>query len=69
MQDDSLKTLKQRIVINRNLEALDEKETGEYIKYRLRVAGRQSKLFNKKALSLIWKHSKGTVTPMFFSAF
>jgi type II secretory pathway predicted ATPase ExeA len=59
LQKRALQTLKQRIVINRNLEPLDIKETELYIKHRLRIAGRQSQLFIKRALILIWKRSRG----------
>jgi general secretion pathway protein A len=46
-------------VINRNLEPLDIKETELYIKHRLRIAGRQSQIFRKRALALIWRKSRG----------
>ncbi|MHA2055764.1 MAG: AAA family ATPase, partial [Candidatus Hodarchaeales archaeon] len=59
LQKSSLQTLKQRIVINRNLEPLDIKETELYIKHRLRIAGRQSQIFRKRALALIWRKSRG----------
>jgi len=59
LQEDSLKPLQQRLVINRTLEALDKKETQDYISHRLRLAGRESRLFDKKATLLIWKRSRG----------
>jgi type II secretory pathway predicted ATPase ExeA len=59
LQEDSLKPLQQRLVINRTLEELDKKETQDYISHRLRVAGRESRLFDKKATLLIWKRSRG----------
>ncbi len=59
LQRESLKTLKQRIMINRNIEPLNKKETNHYINHRLRIAGRQSQLFSKKAFALIWKRSQG----------
>jgi type II secretory pathway predicted ATPase ExeA len=59
LQKTSLKTLKQRIVINRNLRPLSKKETFDYVKYRLRIAGRQSKLFSDSAVALIWRRSRG----------
>jgi len=59
LQKDSLKTLKQRISINRHLRPLNQKETTEYINHRLQVAGRQTPLFSPKARALIWKRSQG----------
>jgi len=59
LQKDSLKTLKQRIVINRHLEPLSKNESKFYVNHRLRVAGGKSQIFNEKALSLIWKRSRG----------
>jgi type II secretory pathway predicted ATPase ExeA len=57
---ETQKPLKQRIVINRQLNPLDKKETIEYILHRLKVVGRSHQLFNDDALSLIWKVSGGT---------
>ncbi len=59
LQKDKLKSLRQRIVINRMLETLDRKETERYIRHRLRVAGREAPLFDRKALGRIWEHSRG----------
>lgn len=59
LQEEALRPLKQRLVINRHLEPLDKKETQDYIKHRLNVAGRQSQLFDQKALSKIWGKSRG----------
>ena len=59
LQKEALRPLKQRIVINRHLEPLDKKETRDYIKHRLNVAGRRSQLFDQKALSKIWEKSRG----------
>lgn len=57
---DSQKPLKQRIILNRQLEPLDGKETEEYIKHRLKVAGDDGNLFSAQALNLIKKKSRGT---------
>lgn len=59
LQKESLRPLKQRLVVTRRLLPLDRKEMEEYILHRLRVAGRQSQVFERKALSLIWKNSQG----------
>ena len=55
----SLRSLKQRVVVARKLLPLGRKETYEYILHRLRVAGRQSQVFERKALSLIWNKTQG----------
>jgi general secretion pathway protein A len=59
LQEDSLKALKQRFNITRRLMPLDKSETTNYIMHRLRVAGGDSQIFDKKALSLIFKKSSG----------
>lgn len=59
LQKESLRTLKQRIVINRNLEPLEKKEISLYIRCRLRIAGRQSALFSDRAVALIRHRSLG----------
>jgi len=60
LQKDSLKTLKQRILINRELKPLGQAETRHYIRHRLNVAGTNTNLFGTRALSLIWRKSGGT---------
>jgi general secretion pathway protein A len=59
LRKESLRPLKQRLVVTRRLVPLNRKETQEYILHRLRIAGKQPQLFDKKALSLIWKKSRG----------
>ncbi|HDZ89503.1 MAG TPA: AAA family ATPase [Deltaproteobacteria bacterium] len=59
LQKDSLKALKQRFNISRRLRPLNKSETGDYIMHRLRVAGRDSQIFDKRALDLIFKKSSG----------
>ena len=59
LQEETLRPLKQRLVINRHLDPLDKKETQDYIKHRLNVAGTRSQLFDQKALSKIWRKSRG----------
>ena len=59
LQKESARPLKQRLVISRTLDPLEKKETRDYINHRLHIAGRKSQLFDKKALSLIWKKSRG----------
>jgi len=60
LQKDSLKTLKQRILINRELKPLGQAETRHYIRHRLNVAGTNTNLFDTRALALIWRKSGGT---------
>lgn len=56
-----LRQLNQRITARYHLKPLDEKETLQYIAYRLHVAGGRKKIqFAKKAIRLLYKHSGGT---------
>jgi general secretion pathway protein A len=56
-----LRQLNQRITARYHLKPLDEKETLQYIAYRLHVAGGRKKVqFAKKSIRLIYKHSGGT---------
>jgi general secretion pathway protein A len=52
--------LKQRINVRYRLQPLNQKETGEYITRRLRVAGaRTTQLFTSGALKKIYQYSRG----------
>jgi general secretion pathway protein A len=54
------RALKQRINVRYRLKALNQKETEEYIKRRLRVAGaRSTHLFTPGALRKVYHYSKG----------
>ena len=53
------RALRQRITIAHNIEALNEKETLEYVKYRLSVAGTQRQVFTDKAVKKIYAFSRG----------
>lgn len=57
----SLEQLSQRITFNYNLTNLSGEETGEYIRHRLKIAGRQScdDLFKGEAVELIAAKSGG----------
>lgn len=57
--DHENRALRQRITISYNIDPLTENETGEYIRYRLRVAGSEKKIFNSSAISEIFSFSKG----------
>ena len=54
-----LRQLAQRISVMSNLEPLDEKETADYVKHRIEIAGGDPKLFHKNALRLIYRNSGG----------
>ena len=54
-----LRQLAQRISVIAKLEPLDEKETADYIRHRITVAGGDPKIFHKNALRLIYWNSGG----------
>ncbi len=47
------RALRQRITLNYNIEPLSEKETGQYIRYRLQIAGQERKIFDAGAVRSI----------------
>jgi len=53
------RALKQRITIKYNIGSLSEKETGEYIYHRLKIAGLEEKIFNPKSIQRIFMFSEG----------
>ncbi|HSB04048.1 MAG TPA: AAA family ATPase [Thermodesulfobacteriota bacterium] len=53
------RALRQRITVVHHIKPLHEKETVEYVKYRLRVAGTQQDIFTDKALREIHSFSRG----------
>ncbi|MFH1216080.1 MAG: AAA family ATPase [Pseudomonadota bacterium] len=53
------KAIRQRITINYSLEALSEKETGEYILHRLQVVGAKSGIFTPEAVHEVFLFSRG----------
>jgi type II secretory pathway predicted ATPase ExeA len=53
------RALYQRIGMQFHLEPLDREETGEYVRHRLRIAGREALLFDAEAISLLFTHSGG----------
>ena len=56
---DKVPQFKQRLAIRYHLQALDPRETAEYIKHRCFVACRQDAPFSDKAAALIYNASKG----------
>jgi general secretion pathway protein A len=59
---DKVPALKQRLAVRYDLKALDQAETGEMIRYRLRTAGypADSSPFTPEAVFEIYKYSQGT---------
>ncbi|MEA1946909.1 MAG: AAA family ATPase [Thermodesulfobacteriota bacterium] len=53
------RALRQRIMLTYQIKPLSEIETFEYIKHRLKVAGTEEKLFNRKAIQKIYRFSNG----------
>ena len=54
-----LRQLRQRISFRHTIEPLDKRETEEYIKERLKSAGGDEDIFTARAISEIYKYSKG----------
>lgn len=61
LNQPELRQLRQRIVIRREIEPLNNQEVRDYIKHRLKVAGYEGrlKLFSEKAIDLICQYSRG----------
>jgi len=53
------RAIRQRITIHYTLGALDEQETGEYIRHRLQVAGTSDEIFSMDAVREVFKFSGG----------
>ena len=53
------RAIRQRITIHYTLGALNEQETGEYIRHRLQVAGASEELFSTEAAHEVFKFSGG----------
>lgn len=53
------RAIRQRITVNYNIEPLTNKETGEYIQYRLKIAGTEEHIFEEEALNTIFSFSHG----------
>ena len=60
LNQPSLRQLKQRVALRCSLEALDPRETAEYIAGRIRVAGGSSVLvFTRQAVEAVFEGSGG----------
>jgi general secretion pathway protein A len=53
------RALRQRITLNYNIQALTEKETGQYIRYRLQIAGQEGRIFDAGAMRSVFEFSGG----------
>lgn len=53
------RALRQRIMLNYQINPLSEIETFEYIKYRLKVAGTEMKLFKRRTVQEVYRFSNG----------
>jgi len=53
------RAVRQRITINYNIETLSLKETEDYVKHRLKVAGTETMIFTPEALTEIFRCSQG----------
>lgn len=51
--------LKQRVAVKIRLREFSEKDTRDYIKHRLNVAGSRSHIFSEEAISLIYRFTNG----------
>lgn len=56
----NLPQLKQRLSVRYHLSNLDEKETGEYINHRLKIAGQKREIFDSETIPLIHHASQGS---------
>ena len=60
LDSPELRQLKQRVSLRYHLSPLDERDTGQFIKKRLRIAGApDSEIFTPKAIKEIYHFSKG----------
>ena len=59
LKQHNLRQLAQRIGVVAQLDPLTEKETAEYVRHRVKVAGGDPKLFHKNALRLLYWNSGG----------
>jgi general secretion pathway protein A len=53
------RALLRRITITYNIDPLDQAETGEYIRHRLKIAGADSEIFSSEAMEAVFEFSKG----------
>ena len=53
------RALRRRIIISHHIGPLSRNETGQYIEYRLKIAGVEKKIFTQGAIDKIYSFSKG----------
>ena len=56
---EAIPQLHQRMAVRYHLMALDDRETREYVKHRLKVAGASKKVFSDETIKLIYEASQG----------
>lgn len=60
LNSEKLRPLKERVTVHRQVRPLTQEEGREYIKYRLKVAGRDlSEIFASEAVDRIWEFAEG----------
>jgi general secretion pathway protein A len=59
LRQDINRAIRQRIAINYHLKPLSKKETGNYLRHRLKIAGTERKIFKANALPEIMSFSRG----------
>ncbi len=59
IKGQEFRALRQRIVLDYHMGPLTREETGDYINYRLKVAGTEKRIFNSGAVDEIHRFAKG----------
>ena len=59
LRQDINRAIRQRIAINYHLKPLTKKDTGDYLRHRLKIAGTERKIFKANALPEIMSFSRG----------
>jgi general secretion pathway protein A len=59
LKESYSKAIKQNIIVRCNLGSMTKNETGRFIRYRLKIAGTERKIFNSKAVREVFSFSKG----------
>ena len=59
LKHESNRAVKHRITVNYHIKPLSDKETGRYIRHRLKIAGAKRNIFSFVAINQIHEYSKG----------
>ncbi len=59
LNDEGNRALKHRITVNYHIKPLTDKETGMYIRHRLKIAGAKRNIFSFVSIKQIYEYSKG----------